>query len=62
MEHGGGHEIGSHKILELAGLHFHLDTLIMTWITMAVVIVVVIGCTRKLSHNTRWSAKISLRC
>lgn len=49
MEHGGGHEIGSHKILELAGLQFHLDTLIMTWITMAVVIVVVIGCTRKLS-------------
>ena len=49
MEHGGGHEIGAHKIFELAGLQFHIDTLIMTWITMAIVAVVVIGCTRKLS-------------
>jgi F-type H+-transporting ATPase subunit a len=49
MEHGGGHEIGAHKILELAGMQFHLDTLIMTWIAMACVIVVVIAGTRKLS-------------
>lgn len=49
MEHGGGHEIGAHKIFELAGMQFHLDTLMMTWIAMAAVIVVVIGCTRKLS-------------
>ena len=49
MEHGGGHEIGAHKIFELAGMQFHQDTLIMTWIVMAIVMVVVIGCTRKLS-------------
>ena len=49
MEHGGGHEIGAHKILELAGMQFHIDTLIMTWVAMAFVIVVVIGGTRKLS-------------
>ena len=49
MEHGGGHEIGAHNILEVAGMQFHLDTLIMTWIVMAIIIVLVIGCTRKLS-------------
>lgn len=49
MEHGGGHEIGAHRIFELAGMQFNLDTLIMTWITMAIVLLVVLGCTRKLS-------------
>jgi len=49
MEHGGGHEIGAHKILELGGMQFHIDTLIMTWITMLIIAIVVIGCTRKLS-------------
>ena len=46
MEHGGGHEIGSHKILEIAGMQVHLDTLIMTWITMAVLIIAIVGCAR----------------
>lgn len=50
MDHGGGHEIGVHKLLEIAGLQFHIDTLIMTWITMALVIVFVVGCTRKISQ------------
>lgn len=49
MEHGGGHEIGAHKILEIAGMQFHLDTLIMTWLAMAAVAVVVIAGTRRLS-------------
>lgn len=49
MEHGGGHEIGAHKLLEIAGMQFHLDTLIMTWITMATVILVVVGCTRRIA-------------
>ena len=49
MEHGGGHEIGAHKLFELAGMQFHMDTLIMTWIVMAAIIIVVIGSTRKLS-------------
>lgn len=47
MEQGGGHEIGVHKLLELGGMQFHIDTLEMTWITMAAVAVVMIGCTRK---------------
>lgn len=34
-----GHEIGTHKLAHFAGMTFHLDTLIMTWITMAIVIV-----------------------
>lgn len=36
MEHGGGHEIGSHKLAHFAGMTFHLDTLMMTWVTMVI--------------------------
>ncbi len=48
MEHGGGHEIGSHKLAHFAGMTFHLDTLMMTWVTMAIVIVLAILATRNL--------------
>ncbi|HEY3426456.1 MAG TPA: F0F1 ATP synthase subunit A [Negativicutes bacterium] len=48
MEHGGGHEIGSHKLAHLAGLTFNLDTLYMTWLTMAVVIIFAFFATRRL--------------
>ena len=43
------HEIGAHKIWEVAGMQFHADTLTMTWLTMIAVLVVVIGCTRSIS-------------
>lgn len=49
MEHGEGHAIGSHQIAHFAGLSFHLDTLIMTWLTMAVVIIIAILATRRLT-------------
>ena len=49
MEHGGGHDVGAHKIGVFLGMTFHLDTLIMTWITMALVALFVIGCTRRLA-------------
>lgn len=43
---GGGHELG-HKLAHFAGLTFHLDTLYMTWLTMAIVIVLAIVATRR---------------
>lgn len=48
MEHGGEHAIGSHQIAHFAGLSFHMDTLMMTWLTMAIVIVIAILATRRL--------------
>lgn len=38
MGHNGA-EIGGHKLINFAGLTFHLDTLYMTWLTMAIIIV-----------------------
>ncbi|WP_371364799.1 ATP synthase subunit a [Sporomusa rhizae] len=37
MGHGGA-EIGGHKLAVLAGLTFNLDTLYMTWLTMAILV------------------------
>jgi F-type H+-transporting ATPase subunit a len=48
MEHGGGHEIGAHKLAQFAGMTFHLDTLYMTWISMAIVIILAFLATRRL--------------
>ena len=49
MEHGGGgHEIGSHKLAHFAGLTFNIDTLMMTWLTMGIVIVLAILATRRI--------------
>jgi len=43
-----GEEIGAHKLAQFAGLTFNLDTLIMTWITMAIVTLFAILATRNL--------------
>ena len=48
MEHGGGHEIGSHQLAHFAGMTFNMDTLEMTWISMAIVIVLAFAATRSL--------------
>lgn len=53
MEHGGGHHIGGHNVVQFLGLHFNLDTLIMTWITMGVVIVLAVIATRRLEMTPR---------
>ena len=50
MGHGGGHQIGSHELLQFAGLTFHFDTLKMTWLTMAIVIVLAVLATRNLQR------------
>jgi F-type H+-transporting ATPase subunit a len=50
MEHGGGaHEIGVHKLAQFAGLTFNIDTLYMTWLSMAIVIGIAYLATRRLS-------------
>ncbi|SDE99712.1 F0F1 ATP synthase subunit A [Sporolituus thermophilus] len=49
MGHGGGHEIGGHKVAYFAGLAFNMDTLYMTWLTMAIVIILAVLATRRLS-------------
>lgn len=43
-----GHEIGTHKLAHFAGLTFHLDTLMMTWLTMAIIILFAVLATRNL--------------
>ena len=43
-----GHEIGAHKLAHFAGLTFHLDTLIMTWLTMGIIILLAVVATRNL--------------
>ena len=44
MEH-----IGAHKLAQFAGLTFHLDTLMMTWLTMGLVLLLAFVATRSLS-------------
>lgn len=44
---GGGHEIGGHKLAHFAGLTFNLDTLYMTWLSMAIVIILAMIATRR---------------
>lgn len=54
MEHGGGgHEIGAHKLAQLGGFTFHMDTLMMTWLTMALVLLLAFAATRRLSLAPR---------
>ncbi len=48
MGHSGGHEIGAHNLANFAGLTFHMDTLYMTWLTMAIVIIIAFLATRRL--------------
>lgn len=42
------HEIGTHHVVQLAGFQFNLDTLQMTWLTMAVVVLIAFCATRGL--------------
>ena len=44
---GGGHEIGGHKLAHFAGLTFNMDTLTMTWLAMAIVIILAVIATRR---------------
>lgn len=46
-----GHEFGVHKLAYFAGMTFHLDTLIMTWLTMAIVILIAVLATRNLKQR-----------
>ena len=43
------HEIGVREVVEFAGFQFNIETLIMTWISMAVVLLIAILATRNLS-------------
>jgi len=43
-----GHEIGTHHLAHFAGMTFHLDTLMMTWLTMGIIIVFAVLATRNL--------------
>ncbi len=49
MGNGGGPEIGVRELVHWAGLTFNIETLYMTWVTMALVIFVAILATRRLS-------------
>ena len=42
------HEIGVREVIQFAGMTFNEETLIMTWITMAVVLLIAILATRNL--------------
>ncbi|MCE5286546.1 MAG: F0F1 ATP synthase subunit A [Pelosinus sp.] len=62
MEHGaGGHEIGVHNLAHFAGLTFNMDTLMMTWLTMAIVIVLAVLATRRIELVPRgWQNVLEL--
>ncbi|MDT8903753.1 F0F1 ATP synthase subunit A [Anaeroselena agilis] len=49
----GGHEIGSHKVAHFFGFAFNMDTLYMTWMVMAIVIVLAILAVRRLETVPR---------
>ncbi|HWR38016.1 MAG TPA: F0F1 ATP synthase subunit A [Patescibacteria group bacterium] len=49
MEHGGGHHIGGHNVVQFLGMNFNWDTLTMTWLTMIVVTVLAVLATRRLT-------------
>lgn len=42
------HEIGAHKVAQVAGFTFNMDTLYMTWLAMAVVTLIAFLATRNL--------------
>ncbi|MBU2698930.1 F-type H+-transporting ATPase subunit a [Sporomusaceae bacterium BoRhaA] len=43
-----GHEIGAHHLAHFAGFTIHMDTMYMTWLTMAIVILIALLATRRL--------------
>ena len=49
----GGHEIGGHKVAHLLGYAFNMDTLYMTWLVMAIVIVIALLAVRRLETVPR---------
>ena len=55
------HEIGVREVVQFAGLTFNEETLIMTWITMAVVILIAFLATRNLKLvPTGWQNAIEM--
>lgn len=49
----GGHQIGTHELLQIGGLTFNFDTLKMTWLVMAIVIILALLATRRLEAVPR---------
>ena len=55
------HEIGVREVVQFAGLTFNVETLIMTWITMAVVILIAFLATRnRRLVPTGWQTAIEM--
>ena len=55
------HEIGTHNVVNFAGFSFNMDTLQMTWLTMAIVILIAFLATRSLSLVPRgWQNLIEM--
>ncbi|MCX7780486.1 MAG: F0F1 ATP synthase subunit A, partial [Negativicutes bacterium] len=61
MDHGASH-IGAHKLGHFAGLAFNLDTLYMTWLTMAIVLLIAFLATRNLAvvPHSKWQNFVEL--
>ena len=49
----GGHAIGSHATAQFFGYTFNMDTLYMTWLAMAIVIVIAVLAVRRLETVPR---------
>ncbi|HWQ61190.1 MAG TPA: F0F1 ATP synthase subunit A [Negativicutes bacterium] len=49
----GGHAIGSHATAQFLGYTFNMDTLYMTWLAMAIVIVIAVLAVRRLETVPR---------
>lgn len=49
----GGHAIGSHSTAQFLGYTFNMDTLYMTWLAMAIVIVITVLAVRRLETIPR---------
>lgn len=55
------HEIGAHHVAQIAGFSFNMDTLYMTWLAMAVIIVIAFIATRNLKLvPTGWQSVIEM--
>lgn len=55
------HEIGTHQVAQIAGFSFNMDTLYMTWIVMAIIIIFAFFSTRNLKLvPTGWQNGIEL--
>ena len=44
------HQIGVREVVEIGGFHFNAETILMTWITMAIVILIAVLATRHLKE------------